>query len=495
MSSSVWVQLYYGDKEKGSPEQIYESDLKPGRDWNVASLRGLVKDKMAEALTHCDAADLAVYPHGTAPPFSQANSIRPGKPLKEVIDELKNTTPPTSDDHPLIIVATTKRPQGMLVTPHNKQQQQQQDERQQQRWYRVSGSISRPTSHAGARYELFKLASNGGLYLPGLDATTAFTTGATDEANHSIINFCVGFMEWNQAAKFIDGIRMYLLKNVGYLKLFDDQGNAVDRPTTSEIPAFSITLDRAILQSDYEPQNGEVQPGSPLFDVVVETRSSDITVDVTLLSRSDPTFKFQRIENDASFAMAEPESAHIFPRSKCVGKYEWLDTPEFNRLALSWDVHVNFDGTGRGRCKRRKTAQTFAIRPLRPSNGYSICRIGDCACYRIPLELVLNDNEIAGALLTKLGNNADLRKHQDDRWTISGADVAIYHPQNRRVTLVTERDDGDSTILVTAIPGVKDLNDCWSNSPGELYTVEAAEILEKCLLWNYQNALESWMLL
>lgn len=370
----------------------------------------------------------------------------------------------------------------------------QQQQQREDSWYKVSGAISRPRSHAGARYELFKLASHGGLYLPGLDATTAFATGDTNEANCSIINFSVVFMELNQAAKFIDGIRMYLLKNVGYLKLFDDQANTVDRPTTSETPSFRITLDHTILQSDYKPQNGEVEPGSPLVDMVVETRSNDITVDVTFLSRRDPTFKFQRIENNASFAMAEPESAHIFPRYKCLEKYEWLDTPEFNRLALSRDVHVNFDGTGRGRGKRRKTVQTFAMRPSRPSNGFPICRIGDCPCYKIPLELVLNNNEIANALLTKLGNNAALREHQDSRWTISGADVAIYHPQNRRVTLVTEKDD-DGTVLVTAIPGVEDLNECWSNSPDDLYTVEAAEILEKCLLWNYQNALDSWMLL
>lgn len=385
---------------------------------------------------------------------------------------------------------------SFTLGPPQRQQQQQDEKQQQQRWYKVSGAISRPTSHAGARYELFKLASHDGLYLPGLDPTTAFATGDADEASRSIISFCVVFMELNQAAKFIDGIRMYLLKNVGYLELFDDQANTVDRPTTSEIPSFRITLDHTmILQSDYKAQNEEVEPGSPLVDMVVETRSNDITVDVTLLSRRDPTFKFQRIENNASFGLADAESAHIFPSAKCLGKYEWLDGLEFNRLALSRDVHVNFDGTGRGRGKRRKTVQTFSIRPLRPDSGFPICHIGDCICYKVPLELVLNNNEIADALLSKLGNHAALRKHEDSRWTISGADVAIYHPQNKRVTLVTEKDNDDSTVIVTAIPGVEDLNECWSNSPDDLYAVEAAEILEKCLLWNYQNALKSWRLL
>eukprot|EP00978_Attheya_sp_CCMP212_P011628 scaffold28784_cov53-Attheya_sp.AAC.5 len=90
-------------------------------------------------------------------------------------------------------------------------------------------------------------------------------------------------------------------------------------------------------------------------------------------------------------------------------------------------------------------------------------------------------------------NNAALNRHQGTRWTISGADVQVYqHLQNRRVTLVTEETDNGAPVLVTAIPGVENLNECWSNSQDDLYKLEAAEVMEKCLLWNYQNALESW---
>mmetsp|Transcript_12194 Transcript_12194/g.17526 ORF Transcript_12194/g.17526 Transcript_12194/m.17526 type:complete len:177 (-) Transcript_12194:1086-1616(-) len=164
---------------------------------------------------------------------------------------------------------------------------------------------------------------------------------------------------------------MYLMKNKDDLILLSDEGIAVDEPTTTEISCYQINSSDMILQTHYKPQGGETEPGSSLIDMVVESRSSNITVDVTVLSRRDPTFQFQRIENDNSFGMADPDSAHIFPSAKCQGIYEWLDRPEFNRLALSRDVHLNFDGTGRGRGDRRKTQQTFAIRPLRPDNGYA----------------------------------------------------------------------------------------------------------------------------
>ena len=115
-SSSVWVQLYYEDKRKGSPEQIYKSDLREGRDWNVASLRGIVKDKLKKELDHAGLTEICVFSPGTKPPFSEANSIRPGKKLVDLIEELI-TTPPTSDDHPLIVVAPAPPP-----TPQQPQQ-------------------------------------------------------------------------------------------------------------------------------------------------------------------------------------------------------------------------------------------------------------------------------------------------------------------------------------------------------------------------------------
>ncbi|CAB9513050.1 expressed unknown protein [Seminavis robusta] len=156
-----------------------------------------------------------------------------------------------------------------------------------------------------------------------------------------------------QVAQFINGITLYLMKN----NLLNDEGSATEEPTLTKISSYPINHSDIILQTHYKPRDGEAESGSPLIDMVVDVRSSDITVDVTLLSRFDPTFQFQRIENDNSFGLADPESAHIFPSAKCKGIYEWLDRPEFNRLALSRDVHLNFDGTGRERGKRRKCSR------------------------------------------------------------------------------------------------------------------------------------------
>lgn len=346
-------------------------------------------------------------------------------------------------------------------------------------------------------------SAHNGLYPPcgeGADKRSAISTSAVTvdgELDRSVIKFAVVFRDLGQASQFINGITMYLGKNQDHLILLSDEGSVVKKPTLTEISCYQFDASDMILQMDYTPEDGEKNPRSPPLDMSIEIRSSSVTsssvtLDVTLLSRNDPTFMFQRIENDNSFMLAKPDSAHIFPSAKCKGIYEWLDLPEFNRLALSRDVHLNFDGTARGRGKRRKTQQTFAIRPLRPENGYATSTVYGKPCYKIPLELVLNVKEIADALISKLGNNAALHRHDGNRrWTIDGSDVTVYYPQGR-VTLRTEETDNGTLSLVTSIPGVKDLNDCWSNSRTELYSVEAAEVMEKCLLWNYQNALESW---
>ena len=123
----------------------------------------------------------------------------------------------------------------------------------------------------------------------------------------------------------------------------------------SEITSYPTTFESNILLHDYTKNGDAALPGSPVIDVVMETRSADFTA-VTCLSTRDEVFRFQRIENSTSFALADPEAAHIFPSSKCSGTYEWLDDKPYNRLALSRDFHVTFDGTGRSRGKRRKTA-------------------------------------------------------------------------------------------------------------------------------------------
>ncbi|KAG7355452.1 hypothetical protein IV203_000138 [Nitzschia inconspicua] len=113
-ASFVWVQLYYNEKEE--PEgRVFK--IKPVPD-DVDALAKEVKEERRNTLSHCDAADLSAFSPGTKPPFAQRNSLKPGKKLEELIEELKDETPPTSDDHPLVVVAPP--PQQQLAPPAKK---------------------------------------------------------------------------------------------------------------------------------------------------------------------------------------------------------------------------------------------------------------------------------------------------------------------------------------------------------------------------------------
>ena len=105
---SVWVQLYYKEKEepKGRPTSVKKPKDVEESEWNVdALIEEAKKNKLKEELDHAGYTEIFVYPPGTKPPFSEQTCIKPGKKLAELIEELKDETPPTSDDHPLIVVA------------------------------------------------------------------------------------------------------------------------------------------------------------------------------------------------------------------------------------------------------------------------------------------------------------------------------------------------------------------------------------------------------
>ena len=104
--SFVWVQLYYEGKDgpEGQPVEIEPITR------NVGALKEAAKAKLKKELDHAGLTEITVYPPGTTS-FTKPNSIKPGKKLEEVIDELKDTTPPTSDDYPLIVVAPTPQQQ------------------------------------------------------------------------------------------------------------------------------------------------------------------------------------------------------------------------------------------------------------------------------------------------------------------------------------------------------------------------------------------------
>ena len=94
-TTSIWVHLYYKG-EKTNDRNAFE--IEPPLPKNVGALT-------KRFLPQLDPAALSEV--NVCGPVTCANGHRckPGNPLKEVIEELKNTTPPTCDDHPLIVVA------------------------------------------------------------------------------------------------------------------------------------------------------------------------------------------------------------------------------------------------------------------------------------------------------------------------------------------------------------------------------------------------------
>ena len=158
-------------------------------------------------------------------------------------------------------------------------------------------------------------------------------------------------------------------------------------------------------------------------------------------------------------------------------------------------MHINFDGTGRGRGKRRKTIRKLAFRPIRPDNGYKIAQLPNSVdrVYEIPLEIVLNEPRKVNAVLRRLGKNVET-KSSGDLFTLFGPDLKVCYPTERRIRVVTEdmqHDDGTTEkVFVNKVPGVDDLGTCWSILDDQ--SLEAAEVLEKCLLWNYNEAMEIW---
>ena len=60
-ASVVWVELRIKGREEEDPIQVYQSDLKAGRDWNIASLKEAVQAKLPGIAL----SKIRVYPAGT----------------------------------------------------------------------------------------------------------------------------------------------------------------------------------------------------------------------------------------------------------------------------------------------------------------------------------------------------------------------------------------------------------------------------------------------
>ena len=405
-------------------------------------------------------------------------------------------------------------------------------------WYQVKGAVSRPSiSHASAaRLKLFRFASaENGLYEEGCDSDSSFEAFELS-GKKTVLKFSVIFRSLDEAGRFVDNLAFYLKQQTkSWISQFcDDEGNKVGRlPAVTPIAPFPITPENKILEAHHYTSSSseDKAAAAPAFDGEASVRfdtgselimndepnilemeddeeensggSVEGTIyDGTVLSKRNEVFRYQRIEHSLAFALSDAEAAYIFPNANCVGDYEWLTDKPYNRIALSRDLLLNYCDDVSVPGRKKNTVQNFAIRPIRAEGGYSIAQNivshdnNVVECYEIPLEIVVNDKVKAEAILARLPKLAKLhnKNYEIRYWTITG--LWLLYPTNRKVDLVAKRGESTSwpTELETAIPGVYDLNDCWSfeTNDNDSLTLEAAEILEKCLCWNYDAALESW---
>ena len=347
----IYYQLSDGQNSIGTVDRI-ELSNNEFRSRDVGNLRAKIYEEKKRTLAGCGVGDLSIYAAGTT-----IDDYKNQKPLRIGLSLSDDQIQETSEDNPLLVVLAPLELLGKNETGLHD------GKIESEKWYHVTGSILRPKTHAGARFKLFQFAcSSNGLYPEGLCSESAFQTllaAKGKDTDRTTLRFSVVFKTEGDTWTFTQSIGRYLLQNRGDLALQDYEGEkALKRPEVARISPYSTTMESRISELHFKAKDGEADPSSPIVDVVFQTRSSASSVDdTTILSSHDEVFKYQRIENTASFVLADAEAAHIFPSSKCTGPYKWLDDKPYNRLALSRDVHVNFDGTARGRGKRRKTAR------------------------------------------------------------------------------------------------------------------------------------------
>lgn len=245
-----------------------------------------------------------------------------------------------------------------LQLQHEQQQPSQPNEQPLQprsSWHLVTGTIQRNEAIAGSRHALFKLAS-GGYYPEGMDPTDSFPVNVhPTERTKRLLSASVVFSYLGSAEAFIVKVAGFVAstRSIAYHTPF----------RTTHVEPYNNH--RLILETDYVPNqaDGEAPHDSPVWDVEVLAMDISALSPTTIFSRSDTVYKYQRIEAERAFARTDPEGAHIFPKAKCKGQYEWLDRPTFNRLALSRDGHKNFDGTANGQGVHAATSAIVTLEP------------------------------------------------------------------------------------------------------------------------------------
>ena len=355
-----------------------------------------------------------------------------------------------------------------------------QQQKHENQWYCVKGTIQRPKSSAGDRFKLVQLA-RGGYYPHNGNLEDAFQClPHPDKVELRLISVSVVFLDENAANHFIADVHSYVTKSPGVV-LYQGQDFLC-----SEIDPFNPK--HLVLETHYEPReaDGEAPKDSPVWDV--EISLMDVSAVTSYYSYEDTVYKYQRIEETSAFARSIPEGAHIFPKAKCHGVYEWLDKQEFNRLALSGPGHQQFDGTGRGRGKKAKTNPMVSIEPT----GIDTLDRDGTSFTRIAVRLWCRNANVATAWRPFLPNHTTL--HNDGNLCYYDG-LYIYCETQRRQAILFEQQQnpngGVHQVCLTAIPGIDDPSSLttWD---GMTHTVAVYEIMQCLLRWNHLNTGQTW---
>ena len=354
--------------------------------------------------------------------------------------------------------------------------------KKRQIWFLVEGMVERGKNIGGVRLKLMRLAIGAGGYYPqGKDVGDSFLVQnhSTDD-DKRLISMSVVFEDKRSANSFITSVDDYITTTSGVTSL-----GRFHRSTTAP---FEATAD-LVQTSDYTPcqRDGEPPNDSPVWDV--ELSATELSSKATSYGMDDTVFKYQRIETDRAFARSKADGAHIFPRAKCKGHYAWLDKHEFNRLALSKDGHVNFDGTAKGSVVKAETQPKVALEPVATDE----INMYHKQFYRISIRLWCRDRVILESWRPFLPENVG-DTNAEGHCYFHGP-IYIFCEKNRTHKLLFEeqQNPGGSIekVCVTAIPGVDDLASLASWKE-KLQTVDVYEIIYKLLLWNYNETRGQW---
>ena len=351
-------------------------------------------------------------------------------------------------------------------------------------WYQAKGCIKRNKHAAGVRFSLIRLAvAKNGYYPAGMSISEAFKVSEVEGDGEELLNFfTVVFEKKSEAKGFLREVDSYVTTTRG-ISLYND-GQCFEY---REIPLFDDPT--IIWLSHYAPRKAEGEDSaldSPPWDV--EYSSVSMFSAPSRYSRRDTVYKYQRIEVEQAFARCAPQGAHIFPKAKCKGKYEWLDKQLFNRLAMSLDGHEQFDGTGRGRGISAETSPQVALQPER---SVRLVRDGETFT-RIEMKLWCRNKQVALAWRSALREDVSLHEAEGHCYYTP---TSIFCRSNRTYVFQFEVEPdpyGTSRrICVTAIPGVDDPSTLSSWNEAD-QTVAVAEIMECLLRWNYEDVRRNW---